>query len=431
MKQFLTLRSVSSMTLFGAMLTTLATQIKITDLTTLSGALIWIYTLLSFSNLKEKQKRQIGTLFTIGTLCLLVAFTIKPSGDALEPLLYANQLIITLLAAVSFLRTIASINSDSQLASGKSSIARTLLGSHIIGAVINISATQLFADRIQKESKLSRIQAITLSRAFGICAFWSPFFAAMGVTLTTAAGAQLSTLVVWGLPVALVSLAFTYFQVAKAASSEPFHGYPVSFESLALPVSLAALVLIAHFGMPSTSVIVLVSMTSVVMTLIIAAVKAKLSKVTHHIQEGLADSSGEVSLFLAAAVLATGISALLGANELNLTPNQFGPFEASVTLCILIGLAMIGVHPVTSNLITGTLLMPVVTDANLLGMTLLFAWSLGVTVSPLSGSQILLQARYGVRARDLMQANLPYLAVMLPVCFGVLYLYGIIYMGSE
>ena len=412
------------MTLFGAMLTTLATQIKITDLTTLSGALIWVYTLLSFGNLKEKQKRQIGSLFTIGILCLLIAFTIKPSGDALEPLIYANQLIITLLAAVSFLRTIASINSDRQLASGKSSIARTLLGSHIIGAVINISATQLFADRIQKDSKLSRIQAITLSRAFGICAFWSPFFAAMGVTLTTAAGAQLSTLVVWGLPVALVSLAFTYFQVAKAASSEPFHGYPVSFESLALPVSLAALVLIAHFGMPSISVIVLVSITSVAMTLIIAAVKAKLSKVTHHIQEGLADSSGEVSLFLAAAVLATGISALLGANELNLTPNQFGPFEASVTLCILIGLAMIGVHPVTSNLITGTLLMPVVTDANLLGMTLLFAWSLGVTVSPLSGSQILLQARYGVRARDLMQANLPYLAVMLPVCFGVLYLYS-------
>ena len=195
-------------------------------------------------------------------------------------------------------------------------------------------------------------------------------------------------------------------------------------ERLALPVSLAALVLIAHFGMPSISVIVLVSITSVVMTLIIAALKAKLSKVTHHIQDGLADSSGEVSLFLAAAVLATGISALLGATELNLTPNQFGPFEASVTLCILIGLAMIGVHPVTSNLITGTLLMPVVTDANLLGMTLLFAWSLGVTVSPLSGSQIPLQARYGVRARDLMQANLPYLAVMLPVCFGVLYFYA-------
>jgi hypothetical protein len=142
-----------------------------------------------------------------------------------------------------------------------------------------------------------------------------------------------------------------------------------------------------------------------------------------HVFEGLNGSSGEVSLFVAASVLATGFSAVINATGADLTPDTFGFSEATITLTFLVGLSMIGVHPVTSNLIAGALLLPVVTDHNLLGITLLFSWSMGVTLSPLAGNQILLQARYGVRARDLLKANLPFALVMMPVCFGVLYLY--------
>jgi hypothetical protein len=67
--------------------------------------------------------------------------------------------------------------------------------------------------------------------------------------------------------------------------------------------------------------------------------------------------------------------------------------------------------------------MPATEDPNLLAITLLMSWSMGSTASPLAGNQIILQGRYGVRARDLLRANIPYTLALLPVCYFILWLY--------
>ncbi|NRP51694.1 MULTISPECIES: hypothetical protein [unclassified Marinobacterium] len=414
---------LTSPSLALATLLTLITEFGIADLSYAAGILIWSYLGFRFGHLKPKQKRQIGTLLVIGGVLIALAAVINPYSIDLLTLLKANQLIIALLVAVSFLRVITHIRSDEQTSTGNVSILKTLLGTHAIASIINISASQIVADRIQRSGELNAAQGVVIARAFGLCAFWSPFFAAMGVTLISAPDAQLFTLVIWGLPSTAIALLFTYLQIAKKSEYSPFIGYPLSINSLALPVGLATTVLLTHYWYPNTSVILQVSLLSILAALLIAPMIGKSQAFKSHVFEGLNGSSGEVSLFVAASVLATGFSAVINATGADLTPDTFGFSEATITLTFLVGLSMIGVHPVTSNLIAGALLLPVATDHNLLGITLLFSWSMGVTLSPLAGNQILLQARYGVRARDLLKANLPFALVMMPVCFGVLYLY--------
>jgi hypothetical protein len=80
-------------------------------------------------------------------------------------------------------------------------------------------------------------------------------------------------------------------------------------------------------------------------------------------------------------------------------------------------------HPVTSVVLAGSLLATSVTDPNLLGLTLLMGWAVGVGLSPLSGIQLTLQARFGMSARAMMWANRYYALLIVPLCCATLYGY--------
>lgn len=412
--------------LVPAMLITLYQQFTSGQSSWLAGVLIWGYFLLTCRTLNPKQLKQTTVLMGIGTVLLAISAVHAGQLRLALPILDANQQIITLLAAISFLKLIAGVSDSDRRSKGRQAIASTLLGTHIMAAVINVSAMALIADRIQKEQRLSPSQGITLSRAFGTAAFWSPFFAAMGVTLIGVPNAELGPIILYTLPVSLIALGASYYQLIKHSQSAPYFGFAISRETLKLPLTMALMVLAAHQLLPEISVITWVSTLSVLIVVLTLAWKRKteatISALQQHVSTGLARSAGEVALFLSATVLASGLSASLQTLNIDLTPATFGATEASLTLLLLIGLALIGVHPVTSNLICAAILAPVADNPNLLAMTLLFAWSLGITLSPLSGSQILLQTRYGVRARDLARSNLFYAPLMLCTCTGALFL---------
>lgn len=94
-----------------------------------------------------------------------------------------------------------------------------------------------------------------------------------------------------------------------------------------------------------------------------------------------------------------------------------------MTLMILVTLAMTGMHPVTSVVLAGSLLAPSVHDPNLLGMTLLMGWSLGILLSPFSGVQLSIQSRYDISAISLLKMNWRYAITMLLLCFALLWFY--------
>ncbi|WP_417226677.1 hypothetical protein [Amphritea sp.] len=380
---------------------------------------------------KRNQMIQSAILFIIGVLGLIIGLFSGVDHRYLLKALEANQLVIAMLIGVSFLRLVAAnnIRCNEQLPLGRKAMLHTLFGSHLISAVINMSTVMIVGDRLSSKQPLTPLQGLTLLRAFSLCAVWSPFFASMGVILISAPGSQLGTLMLFGLPVALIGLLLSSWQLARHPEVTTTQGYPMHFKALWMPLLLAILVMLAHWRWPTLPVMTLVTLISVLFVLTYLATKQRSNGVrllTQHINEGLPKLGSEITLFLAAAVMAAGVAALLESLQIRLAPEHFTAPEACLTLLALVGLALIGMHPVTTAVLAGSILMPSVSDPNLLAITLLLSWSIGVGVSPFSGVQLSLQSRYGISSLTLMKFNRYYSPTMLTVGFAAIWLYSAI-----
>ncbi|WP_260678494.1 hypothetical protein [Vibrio fluvialis] len=393
-----------------------------------AGIPIWIAAGLFLPAVKPAQKKQILLLFGLGAAGLIYGALKGSDNHYVLKAIEANQNVITMLIGVGFLRIFAveSVRTGERLPQGKRALVRTLFGAHLFGAVLNMSSVIIVGDKLSSKDKLSTTQGLVLLRAFATCAFWSPFFASMGLTLISAPGAQLGTLVMYGLPVSLVALSLSAWQITRRPDAERMSGYPISFSSLWMPGLLALVVISGHELYPHISVLSLVTMTAILFTaswLVVKKGKLGLHSARNHITSGVAGSAGEVVLFAAAAMLASGVASALAATQIQLAPAHFGALEASLTLVVLAVLAMSGMHPVTSVVLAGSVLSPTVSDPGLLGMTLLVGWALGITLSPFSGVQLSIQSRYDISAKALLSANWRYILVMYLVCSSVLWFY--------
>lgn len=396
------------------------------------GVLIWISAILLLPNVRHTQLWQIVTLMGIGSIGLAVGEFRGANPDFMLRAIGGNQMITAMLLAVSFLRLIALANIDTStpLPHGRQSLIKTLLGVHMLATVMNLSAVMIVGDRLATVQPVNRTQNFTLLRGFSACAMWSPFFAAMGVTLVGVPGAHLATLITYGLPAAALILAITIWQLKHTPAAEACNGYPITVSALWMPVTLAVIVMLAHVIYPDVPVLTLVTLLSLLFTLgwiLWRERGAGVKRLHGHVRKGIPNMAGEVLLFLAAAVLASGAAAALESFHIRLVPDHFGLIAAWVTLSILIVLAIAGMHPVTTVALAASILAPHVEDSNLLALTFLFSWGLGVCLSPFSGIQLTLQSRYFVRARDLARMNWVTLLPMIIVAYGALYIYTLIH----
>lgn len=397
----------------------------------IAGIPAWAAAAVLCQHQKRNQMIQSTILFGIGVLGLIIGLFSGIDHRYLLKALEANQLVIAMLIGVSFLRLVAAdnIRCNEQLPAGRKAMLHTLFGSHLISAVINMSTVMIVGDRLSNKQPLSPLQGLALLRAFSLCAVWSPFFASMGVILISAPGSQLSTLIFFGLPVALIGLLLSSWQLARHPETSTTQGYPMHFKALWMPLLLATLVMLAHWRWPALPVMTLVTLISVLFVLTYLATRQRNDAVRllkQHISQGLPKLGNEITLFLAAAVMAAGVAALLESLQIRLAPEHFTAPEACLTLLVLVGLALIGMHPVTTAVLAGSILMPSVNDPNLLAITLLLSWSIGVGVSPFSGVQLSLQSRYNISSLTLMKFNGYYSPTMLVIGFATIWLYSAI-----
>jgi hypothetical protein len=394
----------------------------------LAGIPIWAASFFLLPSLKPAQKKQIFILLGIGVIGLLFGLFNHADLSYIFKAVEGNQKVINMLIGVGFLKIFASdnIRTNESLPKGKSALLRTLLGAHLFGSVLNMSSVIIVGDRLASQNRVAPLQGLLLLRAFCICAFWSPFFAAMGLALLSSPGAQLSTLVLYGLPISIAGIALSAWEIIRQPNSQELHGYPIALHSLWMPCLLAVTVICMHEWLPQVSVLTLVTLTAIIFTFIWLLFSDRtngMHRFKQHIESGIAGSAGEVVLFAAAALLAAGVAATLSSLNLHLAPAHFGPIEAGITLFILVALAMTGMHPVTSVVLAGSLLAPSVSDPNLLGMTLLMGWSLGIALSPFSGVQLSIQSRYEISAKALLKMNWRYAITMFLLCFALLWFY--------
>jgi hypothetical protein len=134
--------------------------------------------------------------------------------------------------------------------------------------------------------------------------------------------------------------------------------------------------------------------------------------------------SGELLLFLAAGVLATGITTAIQASQLVVDVQRFAAAEAGLLLLVMVAASVIGIHPVISIATAGGILAPLGVDPNLLGITFLLSWAIGVSTTPFSGLHLTIQGRYHINALSLLRMNAGFALVMLGISLVALYLYA-------
>lgn len=413
--------------LFAALLLSIAHGVGSGVSVILPGVTFWLAGLLLAARVKGLQRIQTVLMLLVGVVGLVYAGAVG-GPVRWEKALTSNQALLAMLAGVGFLRLISlpAVDQVTGDPRGRRALWRTLLGVHLFGSVINLSAVLILGDRMVRRQAMSGLQATVLSRGFSLAAHWSPFFAAMGIALVHAPGASLAILSGVGLPLAALGLAFSAWRLQRRPESADFVGYPLDFSSLRIPGLLAALVMAGHQVWPGTGILTLIASLSLGLTAVGMVVRdpgPAVRRLASHVGLSMPRMSGELVLFLAAGVLAAGIGSVVAGSGFVLPLTRFGAGGASVLLVIMVLLSIAGVHPVISIATAHGLLTPLSPDPNLMGLTYLMAWAGGVVGSPLSGLNLALQARYGIDARRFIQWNGGFMLFMLTADVIALHLY--------
>jgi hypothetical protein len=385
----------------------------------LAGISGWLAALLLFADTPRILKVQVGILIVVS---LGLIFHSYSQGIAIDmnSIISGNNGLLAMIAAVGFLKLVVIPDSQTQrpLPVGKNTYLQTLIGLNLSASIINISAPIMIADRIHHQRPLQRFTSQSFTRVFCGVASWSPFFGAMAVVLTYVSDAQLSWIIIAGLPFTIAGFLVVYAEARwrYAEQIDTFVGYPMQIGSLKVPALLVLSVVFAAWFLPDTPVLVVIAscalLVTVVTLLIRADIESALQQLTDYVVNGLPRMVNELTLFLAAGVLAAGMSAIIENGALANPFVVFDALAASKLLGIMLILAAIGIHPVILISSFTPLIMSLDPDPNLLAVTYLFAWNLGTCSSPLSGTHLVFQGRYGLPSWKAAVWNWPYAMIM-------------------
>jgi hypothetical protein len=397
-----------------------------------AGIAAWLAALLLFIDTSRILKIQVSLILLTGVGMMLYAHSQAP---LLNPggVISSNTGLMTMIASVGFLRLVVIPDTLQQesLPIGRKAFLQTIIGLNISSSIINISAPILIADRIHRKRPLQRFTAQTFTRVFCGVSSWSPFFGAMAVVLTYVSEASLGWIIVAGFPFMLVGFIGVYLEARLRYADEVdnFVGYPTHLGALKVPAILIVTVIVMSLLFPAIPILVLIAISALLVTSTVLlrreGVAGGASRLREYSTDGLPRIVNELCLFLAAGVLAGGISALIHQGVLENPFTSFDAITAAKVLAIMLFCAFCGIHPIIMISSFAPMIMTLDPDPNLLAATFLFAWHLGTCSNPLSGTNLVFQGRYAISAWRLALWNWPYAIAMLIV--GALWLQAVAY----
>ncbi|MFK7964386.1 MAG: hypothetical protein AB8C46_10535 [Burkholderiaceae bacterium] len=393
-----------------------------------AGLCAWVAGALLVHRVKRTQQVLLIILLVLGALAMIFALSRGVSPEWVH-LLDENVPLVAMIAAVGFLRLVAGQVDGGEMddPAGRKAFRHTMFSVAVLGSFINISAPILVADRLAVKGRVTRLTSQSITRVFSGCSAWSPFFGGMAVVLTYVSDARLLPVMLAGLPFALISLVLviTEAQTRYRDQLAGFKGYPITVASLWIPAVLAAAVALGSWALPGVSILYVIAIAALGVTVFVLihrqGPKGSARTLGIHVRSGLPGMAGELMLFLGAGVLAVGLSAVVETGVLKMPVTEFTPAVASVLLLGVVTVSAVGLHPVISVAAMTPLLLPLDPSPTLLAVTYLYCWSLGTCASPLSGTHLIFQGRYGVPSYKAAVWNWPYVIVMF--FFGVLLLH--------
>ena len=379
-----------------------------------AGVAAWLTAVVLWPRLDRPQKRVAALLMVLGSVAFAAALA-RGGRPEWVGLLTQNTALLGMLAAVSFLQLLgAGASAGRALPKGRLALWRTAFGVHLLGAVINLSAIFIMAERIGNKGQPSREQVALLSRAYLAAALWSPFFAATAVAMTYAPGANPARLVAAGTSLSVVLICLGGRDIIRSSPNRAaeFVGYPMHFSALLMPGLLALIVGLGHWLFPGWAMLSVISFASL---LVVAATLTwrfgpltALHAMANYAGRRLPAMAGELALFLAAGCFASGLSALMGTGGVWLPFTRFGVVEAAIVLAIMILLAAVGIHTVISIAMAAVWLAPVHPNPTLLAMVFVQSWAIGLAAGPTSGTNLTIQGKYGIPATAMARMNVRY-----------------------
>ena len=379
----------------------------------------WVAGCAVWSRLPPRARTQVVLMLAVGLACIAVAAA-RGVEIAWSDVAGRSLPILTLLAGVAFLRLVyhAVVGDGAAAPRGFGAYLRTMVGVHLFGAVINISALVVFAERLARTTPLARCELTLLGRSYSMVAYYSPFIGGMALALGLVPGVRFAELVVAG--VALACIGFLVVVVLgrfeEGDTIGEFQGYPFRPDSLWLPIALVGAVAAVHWRWPSLSVLLVVALLAPLLAVVSLAVQlgaaGAVRTVARFAVTGLPGMSGELTLFLAAGVLGGGLTALVSAWPSMVPAFALTPATAVPALACIVVPAMVGVHPLVSVTTLVAVILPSAPDPTLLAMVCVTGWGLGSAAGPYSGINLVLAARCGVSSWVFPRWNAIYCVVM-------------------
>ena len=384
-----------------------------------SGLLAGTAAILLLPDTRFAQRIQLSVLVIVGIALLL--FGLNSSANVHWPgLLSQNTGLLCMLFSVGLLKLIVITGTavEQKLPVGRKAFLHTLISVTGFGSVINISAMIVIADRLSLNRPLDYFSAGTVVKAFSACAAWSPFFGGMAVVLTAVGDEHVLSMMLFGLPLTLSFLVVVYVGgvLFVPKKLDAFHGFPIQLESFFVPVSLTVMVFLANRLFPGIPILTVISLSAILLTFTVLmyrqGLSATINRMMEYIRVDLPKMVSELQLFISAGILATGLQTLVQLGTLSAPVDEFTGTTACLLLAVFLVIAAVGLHPVILIVSVTPIMLAINPDPVLLGLTFLFGWSLGTCISPLSGTNLVMQGRFGIVAwRGAMQ-NWPYIAVL-------------------
>lgn len=403
----------------------------------LSGLSAFAAAALLIPDVDYRQKRTVTALLVIGLALIWYAHQ-HGAQFQLVDILTINTALLTMILSVSTLKLItlpANGSDSSKLPVGTRAFRNTLISVALFGSIINISAPLVIADRLHASKPLTFFTARTLIRVFTACSSWSPFFAGMAVILTYVDNVPLLWVIVSGFPFILITLLAVYLLASRfdAEQVKCFTGYPLRLDSLWVPFVLSILVVSLFQLAPMLSILAVIACSALALTISTLLLRSGVQQTTaisrEFVRTELPRSVNEVTLFLAAGVLASGLTGLVDIGVINPPLDSFSTINAAQVLAAMIVISACGIHPLIQISGLTPILIAVDPAPSLLALTFLFAWCLGTCASPLSGTNLVFQGRYNISAIKLATRNWGYVCMMYGVAVLLLFAHSAVFIA--
>lgn len=318
----------------------------------------------------------------------------------------------------------------------------------IMGMFLNLGTVPIVYHMAKESfSSFHRIKmTLVIQRAFGFCAFWSPYFVSVGLVISLL-NVNWSELVWPGLTCGLVYLLiaipfnrwlrFDHDQLIGKSDQTPKEAADLDpayrRKTGALFLWTAALFILSMTldAMLPISMLTIVSLLALVFPLVWAAVLRALPGYIKAAQSELSRSymrlSNELTIFISAGFFGVAVShTSLGVeiSELILSLS-FGSLYILSLLVVLstVILALVGIHPVIVLIGVGSSFQPELfgMEPTYMAVLLLIGWSLATQLSPFSGSVLMTASLTQTSPWLLTRKNLLFVLVHLLVLPLVLY----------